>query len=457
MNKPPPRPRSKTFKRPPKPAPSTPTRPLDIPTPRFEIFPGELPVFPSFKPSLAFSEDLFQEGLKDWSEQRHGMHRDSLPPLLLPFRRNPRMWISGEPETRTLDDLSRHIAIEAFNDAFDLLMSRTVEPYEPRLLGDFQLPDQRWLIDGWIPANRLTLLHSPPGAGATRLALQLACAVAAGEPEWIPGRHPLKISAAKPADTVYVSWDCTPPELRALVFEGASNLLNAEAKPLALHTLGNFFDPMSSSEHFAVGKNKCWTNVGEKIIKYSNKHKARLIVIDSLDEAFAVAAKYSVDWDISMDNATRLFVRALEWTARTQRRTILLLAHEHQHGSSSDSQTRTDKKYAAAFRAARSALRLVPTKGDTLRMTREKTPFAKQTQQASVALSGYPFVKTTSRRSRRRVASASARKPFDQKPSLSSAIDLRLLKLTNSGVRLSIFIVAMVALIVAVRLFFTSA
>lgn len=46
------------------------------------------------------------------------------------------------------------------------------------------LPDLKWLVDGWIPKPSLTILYGEPGGGKTFAALDLALTVASGS-EWM--------------------------------------------------------------------------------------------------------------------------------------------------------------------------------------------------------------------------------------------------------------------------------
>ncbi len=45
---------------------------------------------------------------------------------------------------------------------------------------DWTAPAREWLIPEWLPASRVCLLSGPGAVGKSRLALQLAVAVASG-------------------------------------------------------------------------------------------------------------------------------------------------------------------------------------------------------------------------------------------------------------------------------------
>ena len=52
-------------------------------------------------------------------------------------------------------------------------------------------PAQQWLTKHWLPADRLAMLTREGGAGKSRLALQLAAAIAAGHQHWMAGTDQL--------------------------------------------------------------------------------------------------------------------------------------------------------------------------------------------------------------------------------------------------------------------------
>jgi len=73
-----------------------------------------------------------------------------------------------------------------------------IELKASREFGRAKAKGREWLGNGWIPGGRCSWLFGDVGAGKSRLALQLAVAVAAGRPHWL-GRHGLQVGAVGPA------------------------------------------------------------------------------------------------------------------------------------------------------------------------------------------------------------------------------------------------------------------
>ena len=72
------------------------------------------------------------------------------------------------------------------------------EPIETHAPADWPTPPARqWILDGWLPAGRVTLFTGKGGAGKSLLTLGLALALAAGEEKWLGNQG--KARAARPA------------------------------------------------------------------------------------------------------------------------------------------------------------------------------------------------------------------------------------------------------------------
>ena len=108
----------------------------------------------------------------------------------------------------------------------DILRKATYEPGAPREITfswDEKPWPRQWLIPGWLPARRVAMLTGEDGWGESRLALQLAAAVAAGDPEWLQGgpgtTKPESVLArlagrgSEPPLVVFATWEDEPDEM----------------------------------------------------------------------------------------------------------------------------------------------------------------------------------------------------------------------------------------------------
>ena len=74
-------------------------------------------------------------------------------------------------------------------------------------------PAREWLIPEWLPASRVCLLSGPGAVGKSRLALQLAVAVASGVRVWLKSGPPLTLPGGRAGGAVIASWEDEPDEL----------------------------------------------------------------------------------------------------------------------------------------------------------------------------------------------------------------------------------------------------
>ena len=107
--------------------------------------------------------------------------------------------------------------------ALDRLRNATYEPGAPGEITFYweeTLSGREWLIPGWLPVRRVAILSGEVGWGESRLALQLAAAVAAGDPKWLEGgpatTKPQSILAKldgrgyEPPLVVFATWEDEP-------------------------------------------------------------------------------------------------------------------------------------------------------------------------------------------------------------------------------------------------------
>ena len=110
--------------------------------------------------------------------------------------------------------------MSADDDVEDLAAFKAVNANVPRTVRTdwtAPAPAREWLIPEWLPASRVCLLSGPGAVGKSRLALQLAVAVASGVRVWLKSGPPADVAKtggrAGGAVAVIASWEDEPDEL----------------------------------------------------------------------------------------------------------------------------------------------------------------------------------------------------------------------------------------------------
>ena len=204
--------------------------------------------------------------------------------------------------------------------AVQLLVGRTREKGSPLACESAwtHAPAPRpWLIPGWLPAARLGVLVGEGALGKSRLALQLARAVAAGVEGWLPG-GPTLAAAGKPAPAVLATWEDEIPEI--------SDRLGAPEGTLDLHDRLHALSYIGCGPVWAPGASRSgprhradWTDVGNWIRAFCESIGARLLIIDPLAAAYA--------GDENSRSEVREFLSAFDAWAYAARVTVLLIGH----------------------------------------------------------------------------------------------------------------------------------
>ena len=157
-------------------------------------------------------------------------------------------------------------------------------------------PERKWLIHSWLPAGRVTMLTGPGKVGKSRLALQLAAAIAAGTSDWLPGGGP-KLILDEPAGAVLATWEDEYDEVARRLHEmkmhtEVENRLRHVAPSAPLWN-SSADDPFSRV-----------TEQREKLREYCEDKKARLLVVDPRAAAYgsnendrAMVRAFMTDWD----------------------------------------------------------------------------------------------------------------------------------------------------------------
>ena len=175
-------------------------------------------------------------------------------------------------------------------------------------------PAREWLIPEWLPASRVCLLSGPGAVGKSRLALQLAVAVASGVRVWLKSGPPLTLPGGRAGGAVIASWEDEPDEL-ARRMAGYVPVPDPADRLSALDLSGG--GPLWAST--SPGAPATWTGRGKWVTNYTGGRDARLLVIDSAAAAFG--------GNENSRSEVRAFVSALDAWACSARCAVLLISH----------------------------------------------------------------------------------------------------------------------------------
>ena len=194
-------------------------------------------------------------------------------------------------------------------------------------------PPRRWIVPDWLPEGRIGLLAGKGGRGKSWISVQLACAIAGGDPNWLPGAP--KASTDGPQTAVIWSYEDEEDEyarrLASLRAEGGPHRFKADVGD-RLHVIdasdeGPLWAPGGGgSKHTStVGE---ITDTGARLREYCADHGARLLVVDPLAGAFAcnendrgLVSRFMYEWD--------------SW-ARRHTCTVLIISHPPKSQSDDD-------------------------------------------------------------------------------------------------------------------------
>lgn len=189
----------------------------------------------------------------------------------------------------------------------------------------FTPDDLEWIIEGWLPAGRIGILSGQGGRGKSRLALQLAAAMASGQADFLGGPPTAyglnRGSVLSGAQTVvYASWEDDRHEvgrrLRALsTSHNNCDGFHHSGFPFTLH-----LRDLSNRLRYVdmAGEGPVWgpapgahistvadiTPAGRRLRKYAEESGAKMLVLDPLAAAFAgnendrsLVRAFSAHWD----------------------------------------------------------------------------------------------------------------------------------------------------------------
>ena len=253
----------------------------------------------------------------------------------------------GEPEPEATDPIEKLERADALIDEGKLDEAGRIlgEPERPAIhTGEAlaeEAPAREWIADEWIPANRVTLLTGMGEAGKSRLALQLAEAIASAREEFIPGKdgeeerdmpmtggsdaEGIKLSLdRKPAAVVYATWEDEEAEMRRRLQPMVRNEKTAGYNNLHIMDCighGPLWQPggddEESSKHTSVMGGRTW--LAEHLRTVCESVDAKLLVLDTL------AAVYMCNENDR--GLVRAFMSDLDEWAISTGCAVLLIAH----------------------------------------------------------------------------------------------------------------------------------
>lgn len=180
-------------------------------------------------------------------------------------------------------------------------------------------PARDWLIQSWLPANRVTILSGNGGTGKSRLALQLAAAVAAGG-DWLPMKGDVMVPRLRGGRlaAVIASWEDEGDEFRRQLHgqHGGYPAVDDRLQIVLLGGRGPLWGPPTGANSAAVGD---WLAPGKWLMRYCESNDAKLLVIDPLASAYG-----SNENDRAQ---VRRFMGSLGDWAERARCAVLVIAH----------------------------------------------------------------------------------------------------------------------------------
>lgn len=193
-------------------------------------------------------------------------------------------------------------------------------------------PPLSWLVKDWMPDATLSVLTGAGGAGKSRIALQLAVAVATGAERFIQtgsgaamlnGRSAPQLRAAGPV--VFAAWETRllawQNRLAAVCGQGADRAERIRRLAGQLHYVnmrpeGGLWGAAHGAHTSTTGS---WLAGGNALLYYAAAVQARLLIIDPLAAAFVQNEN---------DRAlVRSFLSALDQWAEDRNCAVLIISH----------------------------------------------------------------------------------------------------------------------------------
>ena len=158
---------------------------------------------------------------------------------------------------------------------------------------DIEVTRREWLVDGWLPANTVTMFTGEGGAGKSWLTLQMICQVACGfrdaylDPEF----HKVADVAGR-RDVVFATYEDEPEEIKRRLetletgvewIEDSVDTIKTHTHVVDMRGLGSVWGPGAGKN---IGDTGYLLPAGEDLRVICEDTDARLLVIDPLSGAF---------------------------------------------------------------------------------------------------------------------------------------------------------------------------
>lgn len=205
-------------------------------------------------------------------------------------------------------------------------------------------PPLSWLVKDWMPDATLSVLTGAGGAGKSRIALQLAVAVATGAKQFIRaqngaalrnGPQAPQLLAAGPV--VFAAWETRllawQNRLAAVCGHGAERAervrqLSGQLHYVNMRPAGGLWGAEQGAHTSTTGS---WLEGGYALLSYAAAARARLLVVDPLAAAFVQNEN---------DRAlVRAFLSALDQWAEDHNCAVLIISHPPKSGSAQSGST----------------------------------------------------------------------------------------------------------------------
>ena len=223
---------------------------------------------------------------------------------------------------------------------------RTVDPFEPAAVDwDSPAPPREWLVDGLLPAGRVSALYGPGESGKSRFTLQLALGVVGsadvpvvpllpGTPTPTPTPARVDIPRVRRHGPVLlVTWEDETDEIRRRAAavratpggpSVAPEVLRERLRVIDMRAVGGpLWAPRADGSRHTSTEGE-WTAAGRRLLETIDRDRPALVVIDPIAAAYACS---EVDRGL-----VRRFVGAVDAAAEASGAAVLLVGHPAKAG-----------------------------------------------------------------------------------------------------------------------------